>query len=87
MTHGLPLVGHVRFARKFKILYRWCGHRGQRKEGKKEEKSEHDGERQQLGGMRKKKSTTWRSERIWQNERDSDYVGEDSNKMVLTTYN
>ncbi|GFX56978.1 transposable element Tcb2 transposase [Trichonephila clavipes] len=43
--------------------------------GKTEEESEKD----------RKKSTTWRSERTWQNERHSDYVGEDSNKMVLTT--
>ncbi|GFW91322.1 hypothetical protein TNCV_737371 [Trichonephila clavipes] len=34
------------------------------------------------GGMEK---TTWWSGRTWQNERDSDYVGEDRNEMVLTT--
>ncbi|GFX63469.1 hypothetical protein TNCV_104771 [Trichonephila clavipes] len=34
---------------------------------------------------KKKKSTRWQSERTWQNERDSDYVEEDRNKMALTT--
>ncbi|GFT30682.1 hypothetical protein TNCV_758861 [Trichonephila clavipes] len=46
MTHVLPLVGHVRFTRKFKNLYRWRGHRGEerrRKEGKKRKESEQDG--------------------------------------------
>ncbi|GFV94499.1 uncharacterized protein TNCV_3047921 [Trichonephila clavipes] len=54
---------------------RWCGHRGERKDGEKEEGSQQDGE----------KSTTWRSGRTCQNERNSDCVGEDRNKMVLTT--
>ncbi|GFU14030.1 hypothetical protein TNCV_1580401 [Trichonephila clavipes] len=45
MTHVLPLVGHVRFALKFKNLYRWRSHRGERKDGEKMKKSEQDGKR------------------------------------------
>ncbi|GFU88738.1 uncharacterized protein TNCV_4444151 [Trichonephila clavipes] len=36
-------------------------------------------EKRREGG---RKSTRWRSERTWQIERDSDYVGEDRNKMA-----
>ncbi|GFT72502.1 hypothetical protein TNCV_973731 [Trichonephila clavipes] len=44
-------------------------------------------DREKEGGSEQniKKSTRWRSERTWQNERDSDYVEEDRNKMALTT--
>ncbi|GFV94906.1 transposase [Trichonephila clavipes] len=52
MKHVLPLVGHVRFARKFKNLYRWHGHRrrGERKNEEKVEGSQQDGRRKQHGG-------------------------------------
>ncbi|GFW90637.1 hypothetical protein TNCV_628031 [Trichonephila clavipes] len=42
------------------------------------------GERVKTEG-RWQKSTKGRSERTSRNERDSDYVGEDRNKIVLTT--
>ncbi|GFS66060.1 hypothetical protein TNCV_2510611 [Trichonephila clavipes] len=49
MTHVLPLVGPVRFARKFKNLYRWRGYRGERKDGEKEEERKPDEKSQQDG--------------------------------------
>ncbi|GFX32596.1 hypothetical protein TNCV_3704701 [Trichonephila clavipes] len=58
MTHVLPLVGHVRFAWKFKNLYRWRGHRGERKDGEKEEGSQQVGS-QQHGGGRSKMAKGW----------------------------
>ncbi|GFT53892.1 hypothetical protein TNCV_2931261 [Trichonephila clavipes] len=50
---------------------------GRGKGGEKEEGSEEDGESQQYDGVRE----------TWQNEWDTDYVGDDRNKMVLTTKN
>ncbi|GFU85915.1 hypothetical protein TNCV_3845591 [Trichonephila clavipes] len=51
MTHVFPLVGHVRFVQKFKNLYRWRGHREERKNGEKEEGSQQE-KSQQDGGER-----------------------------------
>ncbi|GFX83698.1 hypothetical protein TNCV_349621 [Trichonephila clavipes] len=61
--------------KKYQLM--WRGHRGERKGGEKEEGSEKDGESQQHDGVRE----------TWQNEWDTDYVGDDRNKMVLTTKN
>ncbi|GFX76900.1 hypothetical protein TNCV_3279351 [Trichonephila clavipes] len=44
MTHVLPLVGHARFARKFKILYRWRSHREERDLELNEDSKEKKGE-------------------------------------------
>ncbi|GFX62900.1 hypothetical protein TNCV_1099931 [Trichonephila clavipes] len=44
LTHGLPLVGHVRFALQFKKLYRCRGHRRREGEiGKRGKKGKQDG--------------------------------------------
>ncbi|PRD23493.1 UNVERIFIED_CONTAM: hypothetical protein NCL1_46190 [Trichonephila clavipes] len=85
----------TKFALKFKNLYRWRGHRGEKKDGEMKGKNEQD------GGLYWsitytysyycsllvlwRKSTRWWSVRTWQNERDSDYVEEDRKKMALTT--